>query len=124
MIGICPPLPRSSQHEAAARWWQRGRRTATCTASTEARHTARRERTGCHSSGDPQQDVDDYTRERGRTVLPEHATRFCPGVQGGVEWNGPAYQPALGLLFVNAIDWCTSMTLQPAAELKGAVGAP
>ncbi len=54
----------------------------------------------------------------------ERATRFCPGVQGGVEWNGPAYQPALGLLFVNAIDWCTSVTLQPVAQLKGVPGAP
>jgi len=53
----------------------------------------------------------------------EHATRFCPGVQGGVEWNGPAYHPGLGLLFVNAIDWCTSVTMQPVASMKGAPGA-
>ena len=53
----------------------------------------------------------------------EHATRFCPGVQGGVEWNGPSYHPGLGLLFVNAIDWCTSVRLQPAARMKGAPGA-
>ena len=53
----------------------------------------------------------------------ERATRFCPGVQGGVEWNGPAYHPGLGLLFVNAIDWCTSVTLQPAARMKGAPGS-
>jgi alcohol dehydrogenase (cytochrome c) len=54
----------------------------------------------------------------------EHATRFCPGVQGGVEWNGPAYLPALGLLYVNAIDWCTSVKLQPVAQVKGVPGAP
>lgn len=52
------------------------------------------------------------------------ATRFCPGVQGGVEWNGPTYHPGLGLLFVNAIDWCTSVTLQPTAQMKGTPGAP
>jgi alcohol dehydrogenase (cytochrome c) len=52
------------------------------------------------------------------------ATRFCPGVQGGVEWNGPTYHPGLGLLYVNAIDWCTSVTLQPLAQMKGTPGAP
>jgi alcohol dehydrogenase (cytochrome c) len=54
----------------------------------------------------------------------ERATRFCPGVQGGVEWNGPTYHPALGLLFVNAIDWCTWVKLQPAAQVKGLPGTP
>jgi alcohol dehydrogenase (cytochrome c) len=50
-------------------------------------------------------------------------TRFCPGVQGGVEWNGPAYHPGLGLLYVNAIDWCTLVKMQPAASIKGTPGA-
>jgi alcohol dehydrogenase (cytochrome c) len=54
----------------------------------------------------------------------EHATRFCPGVQGGVEWNGPTYHPGLGLLYVNAIDWCTSVKMQPASQIKSAPGAP
>jgi len=54
----------------------------------------------------------------------DHETHFCPGVQGGVEWNGPASHPGLGLLYVNAIDWCTSVKLQPTADIKGASGAP
>jgi alcohol dehydrogenase (cytochrome c) len=53
----------------------------------------------------------------------ERETRFCPGVQGGVEWNGPAYHPGLGLLYVNAIDWCTRVRMQPTASIKGAPGA-
>jgi len=53
----------------------------------------------------------------------ERETRFCPGVQGGVEWNGPAYHPGLGLLYVNAIDWCTMVKMQPSASIKGAPGA-
>jgi len=53
----------------------------------------------------------------------EHETRFCPGVQGGVEWNGPTYHPALGLLYVNAIDWCTSVKMQPTAKVAGKPGA-
>ena len=54
----------------------------------------------------------------------EHETRFCPGVQGGVEWNGPTYHPGLGLLYVNAIDWCTSVKLQSTRDIKGAPGSP
>src|SRR5208337_3682635 len=27
-------------------------------------------------------------------------TRFCPGSQGGAEWNGPAYSPAENLVYV------------------------
>jgi alcohol dehydrogenase (cytochrome c) len=52
----------------------------------------------------------------------EHETRFCPGVQGGVEWNGPAYHPGLALLYVNAIDWCTRVKMQPTARIKGKPG--
>jgi alcohol dehydrogenase (cytochrome c) len=51
-------------------------------------------------------------------------TRFCPGTQGGVEWNGPTYHHESGLLFVNAIDWCTSVKLQPLDTLHGAPGMP
>jgi alcohol dehydrogenase (cytochrome c) len=54
----------------------------------------------------------------------ERETRFCPGVQGGVEWNGPAYHPGLGLLYVNAIDWCTYVKMQPASKIKGSPGEP
>ena len=38
-------------------------------------------------------------------------TRYCPGALGGVEWNGPAYDPNSQLLFVNSVDWCTTVTL-------------
>ena len=31
--------------------------------------------------------------------------RVCP--VAGVQWNGPAYSASTGLLYVNAIDWCT-----------------
>ena len=39
------------------------------------------------------------------------ATRFCPGTQGGTEWNGPAYNPQLNLVFTGAVDWCASIRL-------------
>jgi len=66
------------------------------------------------------------TTTRENTEVPfsaDRITRFCPGVQGGVEWNGPTYHPGLGLLFVNAIDWCTSVKMQPTAQIKGTPGA-
>lgn len=41
------------------------------------------------------------------------ATRFCPGTQGGTEWNGPAYDPRLNLVYTGAVDWCASIRLVP-----------
>ncbi len=30
----------------------------------------------------------------------------CPGPLGGVEWNGPAYDPQTKMIYVGAVDWC------------------
>jgi alcohol dehydrogenase (cytochrome c) len=30
----------------------------------------------------------------------------CPGPLGGVQWNGPAYNPRTNLLYVASVDWC------------------
>ena len=35
----------------------------------------------------------------------------CPGVLGGVQWNGPAYSPGTGLLYTPAVDWCATFAL-------------
>lgn len=43
--------------------------------------------------------------------LTREGVRACPGVNGGVLWNGPALDPARGLLFVGAIDWCSTFAL-------------
>lgn len=51
-------------------------------------------------------------------------TRFCPGVQGGVEWNGPAYSPATNALYVGSVDWCTTVRVAPARKLENKVGIP
>lgn len=37
--------------------------------------------------------------------LTPEGVRVCP--VAGVQWNGPAHSPLTGLLYVNAIDWCT-----------------
>jgi alcohol dehydrogenase (cytochrome c) len=39
-------------------------------------------------------------------------TRFCPGITGGVEWNGAAYSPMTDLLYVGAVDLCVSVKLR------------
>jgi alcohol dehydrogenase (cytochrome c) len=49
----------------------------------------------------------------------QHYTRFCPGTQGGTEWNGPAYNADLNLIYVTAVDWCSSVKLQKLDTLKG-----
>ena len=59
----------------------------------------------------------------------------CPGSTGGVQWNGPAYHPALGMIFVNTVDWCSTyksdpskaamfggaMTMDPPEQARGAL---
>jgi alcohol dehydrogenase (cytochrome c) len=51
-------------------------------------------------------------------------TRFCPGSQGGSEWNGAAYHPRLNLAYIGATDWCTTVTLMPVEKMKGEPGKP
>lgn len=59
------------------------------------------------------------------TVDKVHATptkegvKVCPGSLGGVEWNGPAYDPKRQALFVGAVDWCSTVTLKPQKFIGG-----
>ena len=39
--------------------------------------------------------------------------RVCPGTTAGVEWNGPAFDPVTGSLFVNTVDWCDTFSSEP-----------
>lgn len=49
--------------------------------------------------------------------LTAKGTRFCPGSQGGAEWNGAALDPADNLIFTGEVDWCTTVNTVPAAAL-------
>jgi alcohol dehydrogenase (cytochrome c) len=42
----------------------------------------------------------------------DHTTHFCPGIQGGNEWNGAAYSPATNFLYTGAVDWCANVQLK------------
>jgi alcohol dehydrogenase (cytochrome c) len=50
------------------------------------------------------------TRRNVEQPVRPDGTYACPGTWGGVQWNGPAYHPGLGMLFVNAVDWCSTFT--------------
>jgi alcohol dehydrogenase (cytochrome c) len=43
--------------------------------------------------------------------LGREAVHYCPGNNGGVAWNGPAFTPRLRRLFVNSIHWCGTTLL-------------
>jgi PQQ-dependent dehydrogenase (methanol/ethanol family) len=48
------------------------------------------------------------TIENATAPVTSAGTRACPGLVGGVEWNGPAYHPGLNLIVVPAVDWCAT----------------
>jgi PQQ-dependent dehydrogenase (methanol/ethanol family) len=54
------------------------------------------------------------TRENEDVPLSTTPTRFCPGITGGTQWNGPAYSPDTNLFYDGAVDWCATVTLDPA----------
>ncbi len=49
-------------------------------------------------------------------------THACPGVLGGVEWNGPAFNPVTNLIYTPAVDWCgTFYTIEKVRFVPGAL---
>lgn len=39
--------------------------------------------------------------------LPKTQTLVCPGLGGGSQFNGAAYDPQIGALYIPEVDWCT-----------------
>ncbi len=64
------------------------------------------------------------TIENADVPFSEKDVHFCPGVQGGVEWNGPAFHPQQNLIFVNSIDACYTINLMAQSPPPGKPGAP
>jgi alcohol dehydrogenase (cytochrome c) len=61
------------------------------------------------------------TRENVDVPLSRTApVRFCPGIQGGNEWNGPAFHPTLNTLYTGAVDWCANVQLAAEVEVPSA----
>jgi alcohol dehydrogenase (cytochrome c) len=46
------------------------------------------------------------------------AVHFCPGARGGGEWNGATYDSATNLVLVGEVDWCSTVTLASAANIR------
>ena len=46
------------------------------------------------------------------------STHFCPGTQGGTEWNGTAFNPALNLVYAGAVDWCSTIRQVPPDSVR------
>ena len=53
------------------------------------------------------------TRENVDALPTVEGVHRCPGLLGGMEWNGPAYDPASNALFVPAVDWCGIFSKAP-----------
>jgi alcohol dehydrogenase (cytochrome c) len=59
------------------------------------------------------------------TPISAEGTRFCPGSQGGAEWNSPAYDPISNLIFTGEVDWCTTVRAATTDEIaKSPRGLP
>jgi alcohol dehydrogenase (cytochrome c) len=54
--------------------------------------------------------------------LTHNGTHFCPGIDGGVEWNGPVYSPQTDTFYVNSIDWCVTVAIRSPEKTKGRKG--
>ena len=53
------------------------------------------------------------TRENVDALPTVEGVHRCPGLLGGMEWNGPAYDPGSNTLFVPAVDWCGVFSKAP-----------
>ena len=62
------------------------------------------------------------TIENHSTPVTNKGVHACPGILGGVEWNGPAYNPLTQMLYTPAVDWCGIFTAAPDEEVAFAPG--
>lgn len=53
------------------------------------------------------------TIENYNTPVTSKGVHACPGIFGGVSWNGPAYDPLTRLLYTPVVDWCGTFTASP-----------
>jgi alcohol dehydrogenase (cytochrome c) len=60
------------------------------------------------------------TVSNAEAAMTAEGTRFCPGSQGGAEWNSAAFHPGNNLIYTGEVDWCTTVHAVPAASLASA----
>jgi len=56
--------------------------------------------------------------------LPETQSLVCPGLGGGSQFNGAAYSPEIGALYVGEVDWCTYYKRPDSPEVTPSEGSP
>jgi alcohol dehydrogenase (cytochrome c) len=59
------------------------------------------------------------TVENENAIPTEKGDHVCPGLLGGVEWNGPAYDRKNNALVVGAVDWCAVFKKGPPTYIAG-----
>lgn len=58
------------------------------------------------------------TQENTSVPMSAAGVRFCPGTQGGAEWNGPAYDPQHDALITGQVDWCSTVRFDADDQIK------
>ena len=64
-------------------------------------------------SHEPFYEVPITTRENVEALPTVEGVHRCPGLLGGMEWNGPSYDPNSRTLFVPSVDWCGVFSRAP-----------
>ena len=71
-------------------------------------------------SREPLYEVAVSRRQNVEVPLTAEGVHVCPGPLGGVQWNGPAFNPRTNMLYVASVDWCG--TFKKAEELRHVIG--
>lgn len=58
------------------------------------------------------------TIENYSSPVTQKGVHACPGILGGVEWNGPAHSPLTGMLYTPAVDWCGTFRASADEEVE------
>jgi outer membrane protein assembly factor BamB len=61
------------------------------------------------------------THENTEVPLSVVGVHHCPGLSGGVEWNGPTYSPKQKLIYVNSVDWCAKTRVVEGRYVEGSL---
>lgn len=56
--------------------------------------------------------------ENEETPLTAEGVHFCPGSQGGSEWNGPAYDPLNRTIVTGEVEWCATVRTLSAQAVR------
>jgi len=51
--------------------------------------------------------------------LTSAGVRFCPGTQGGAEWNGPAFNSQNNTIVIGEVDWCARVRIGQKQAMQG-----